>query len=62
MPPPLVQRIAGRYDAAMAKKPPPRRRKASTAGPFFDLLNQMKALAMSADLDEFASSSPGKFK
>jgi hypothetical protein len=39
------------YHAEMAKNPPPRRRKASTAGPFFDLLIQMEALAMSADLD-----------
>jgi hypothetical protein len=35
----------------MAKNPSPRRRKASTAGPFFDLLDQMEALIITAELD-----------
>jgi hypothetical protein len=40
-----------RYHAEMAKKLPPRRRMASTAGPFFDLLDQMEALTMTVELD-----------
>ena len=43
--------IGGRYDAEMAKKLPPRRRSTSTAGPFFDLLDQMEALTITVELD-----------
>jgi hypothetical protein len=39
------------YRAKMAKKPPQRQRKTSTAGPFFDLLDQMEALTTTVDLD-----------
>jgi hypothetical protein len=47
----LANGIGGRYDAEMAKKPPPQQRKTSVARPFFDLLDQMEALAMNSDLD-----------
>jgi hypothetical protein len=47
----LAGRIGGCYHAAMAKKPPPRRRTASTAEPFFDLLEQMEALTITVELD-----------
>ena len=40
----LANGIGGCYHAGMAKKPPPRQRKTITAGPFFDLLDQMEAL------------------
>ena len=49
--PGLANDIDGHYHAQMAKKPPPRRRKTSTAGPFFDLLDQMEALTMTVELD-----------
>jgi hypothetical protein len=49
--PRLAVDIGSRYHAAMARKPPPRRRKTSTAGPFFDLLDQMEALTMTVELD-----------
>jgi hypothetical protein len=51
MPTALARCIDGRYHAEMAKKPPPRRHTASAAGAFFDLLDQMEALTMTADLD-----------
>jgi hypothetical protein len=35
----------------MPKKLPTRRNKTSTAGPFFDLLDQMEALTMTVELD-----------
>jgi hypothetical protein len=35
----------------MAKNLPPRRNTTFIAGPFFDLLDQMETLAMTADLD-----------
>ena len=47
----LANDIGGRYHAEMAKNLPPRRNTTSTAGPFFDLLDQMETLAMTADLD-----------
>jgi hypothetical protein len=47
----LAQYIGGRYHAEMAKNPPPRRRKTSTAGPFFDLLDQMETLTITVELD-----------
>jgi hypothetical protein len=49
--PRLAIDIGGRYDAEMAKKSPPRRRSPSTAGPFFDLLEKMEALAITVELD-----------
>jgi hypothetical protein len=50
-PSPLAQHIGRRYHATMAKKPPPRRRTASTSGPFLDLLDQMEALTIAVELD-----------
>jgi hypothetical protein len=47
----LANGIGGRYGGAMAKKPPPWRRTASTSGPFFDLLDQMEALTITVELD-----------
>ena len=49
--PRLANDIGGRYDAEMAKKLPPRRSTTSTARPFFDLLDQMEALAITVELD-----------
>jgi hypothetical protein len=49
--PRLANDIGGRYHAEMANNPPARRRTTSTAGPFFDLLDQMEALAMTVELD-----------
>jgi hypothetical protein len=43
--------IRNRDEAKMAKKLPPRRRTTSTAGPFFDLLDQMEALTITVELD-----------
>ena len=43
--------IGGHYGAEMAKKPPPRQRRTSTADPFFDLLDQMEALTITVELD-----------
>jgi hypothetical protein len=47
----LADDCGGRYHADMAKKPPSRRPKASTARPFFDLLEQMENLFVASDLD-----------
>lgn len=46
----LANSIGGLYHGEMAKKLPSRRR-SSTATAFFDLLGQMEALTMTADLD-----------
>ena len=48
---PLPELRFGRYHSEMAKNPPPRLRKTSTAGPFLDLLDQMEALTMTVELD-----------
>ena len=44
-------RRVGHYHAEMAKNSPLRRRATSTAGPFFDLLDQMEALTITVELD-----------